>query len=78
MRRREQLDEAAAFLECHGWRAVTKLLRGDPADVLVDAANDADLAVVGGRRLTCFARLMLGSVSSKLVDGADCDVLVVR
>ena len=56
----------------------TLQLRGDPAALLVEAAADADLAVVGSRRLTRLERLVLGSVSSNVVHNAACDVLVVR
>ncbi len=37
-----------------------------------------DLAVTGSRGLSRGKRLLLGSVSSELVDGAPCPVLVVR
>lgn len=52
---------------------------GDPAAALVETARklDADLVVVG-RRKRSVQRLVLGSVSSKVVRRAPCDVLVVR
>jgi nucleotide-binding universal stress UspA family protein len=54
--------------------------RGDPADVLADVAREhgADLVVVGRRGRDFAARVLLGSVASRLVAGAPCDVLVVR
>jgi nucleotide-binding universal stress UspA family protein len=54
------------------------LLRGQPADVLLEAADDADLLIVGSRKLSRLERLVLGSVSSKVVHDAAGDVLVVR
>jgi nucleotide-binding universal stress UspA family protein len=77
-RRRRQLDEARTFLSERGVQVETLQLRGNPAAVLVEAAADADLAVVGSRRLTRLQRVVLGSVSSKVVHNAPCDVLVVR
>jgi nucleotide-binding universal stress UspA family protein len=77
-RRRHHLDDARMFLSDRGLRVETLQLRGDPAAALVEAAADADLAVVGSRRLTRLQRLVLGSVSSKVVHNAACDVLVVR
>jgi len=41
-------------------------------------AKDADLAVVGSRGLNPLQRLLMGSVSSKVVHRAECDVLVLR
>lgn len=52
---------------------------GEPAERLVQVAQDvgADLVVVG-RRNRGPLRALLGSVSSRVVRRADCDVLVVR
>jgi nucleotide-binding universal stress UspA family protein len=77
-RRRKDLDEAVAFLAERGIKAETIEAQGDPGDVVVEVAKDADLAVVGSRGLNPLQRLLLGSVSSKVVHRADCDVLVVR
>src|SRR5688500_18904714 len=77
-RRRDDLDEAQALLASYGVRASTELLHGDPADALIAAAKDADLGVVGSRKLTRFQSFALGSVSAKVVQSAPCDVPVVR
>jgi nucleotide-binding universal stress UspA family protein len=77
-RRRHDLDEARMFLSQRGLRVETLQLRGNPAAMLIEAAIDADLAIVGSRRLNRLQRLILGSVSSKVLQGAACDVLVVR
>jgi nucleotide-binding universal stress UspA family protein len=52
---------------------------GEPAEQLVEKATElgADLVVVG-RRSRNPLRALLGSVSSRVVHGAPCDVLVVR
>jgi nucleotide-binding universal stress UspA family protein len=77
-RRLHHLDDARTFLSERGLHVETLQLRGDPEALLVKATADADLAVVGSRRLTRLQRLVLGSVSSKVVHNAACDVLVVR
>jgi len=53
---------------------------GDPAEMLMETARelDADLIVVGRRDQNPLRRLVLGSVSAKVLRWAECDVLVVR
>jgi nucleotide-binding universal stress UspA family protein len=54
------------------------VLEGLPAQVLIDAAADADLLVVGSRGHGEFAGMLLGSVSQHCVSHASCPVVVVR
>lgn len=49
-----------------------------PATALLQAADEADLVVVGSRGLGGFKGLLLGSVSRQVVDHAPCSVLVHR
>jgi nucleotide-binding universal stress UspA family protein len=77
-RRRKDLEEAKVLLAERGVDAETIEAQGDPGDVILNSAKDADLVVVGSRGLNPFQRLLLGSVSSKVVHRAECDVLVVR
>jgi len=51
---------------------------GPPVDVLVDAARDADLLVVGSRGHGSIASLLLGSVSQQLAHSAPCPLLIHR
>lgn len=55
-------------------------LHGEVLDSLLDylARNPQDLVVVGSRGLSRSRRLLLGSVSTGLVNSAHCPVLVVR
>jgi nucleotide-binding universal stress UspA family protein len=55
-------------------------LQGDVVEVLIAYLKEHphDLIVTGSRGLSRGRRLLLGSVSSELVDGAPCPVLVVR
>jgi nucleotide-binding universal stress UspA family protein len=77
-RRRRDLDDAQAYLAKRGIEGETIEAQGDPGEVIVEAAKDADLAIVGSRGLNPLQRLLMGSVSSKVVHRAECDVLVVR
>ena len=51
---------------------------GHAADVLVRAAEGADLLVVGSRGHGGFAEMLLGSVSQQCVHHAPCPVLILR
>jgi len=52
--------------------------QGSPAPVLLDAAQGADLLVIGSRGMGSVKGLMLGSVSLHCVTRADCTVVVVH
>jgi nucleotide-binding universal stress UspA family protein len=58
----------------------TVLLRGDAAPAILRYLKESphDLLVVGTRELPRAQRLLLGSVSARLVTSAPCPVLVVR
>jgi nucleotide-binding universal stress UspA family protein len=55
-----------------------QVVEGYPAQVLVAAAEGADLLVVGSRGHGEFAEVLLGSVSQHCVHHGPCPVLVVR
>jgi len=44
---------------------------------LVDASQDADLVVLGTRGASSFTRLLMGSVSSEVVQHSACPVVIV-
>jgi nucleotide-binding universal stress UspA family protein len=77
---KDTLEAARASLKSQGIDAHAIEGTGDAADVVIEAAKEckADLIVVGTRGLGKAKRLALGSVSSKIVHDAACDVLVVR
>lgn len=58
----------------------TRLLEGDPAEVLIAEARrwDADLIVVGSHGYGRAKRMLLGSVSEAVARGAHCSVEIVR
>jgi nucleotide-binding universal stress UspA family protein len=55
----------------------TAVLDGDPAMTLIDATVDDDLLVTGSRGHGPFRRVLLGSVSTKLLREAECPVVIV-
>jgi nucleotide-binding universal stress UspA family protein len=54
------------------------VVEGHPARVLLDAAEGADLLVVGNRGHGGFAEMLLGSVSQHCVNHSPCPVVVIR
>jgi len=59
-------------------RVHRQILRGHPAQVLLECAEDADLLVVGCRGHSEFTGFLLGSVSQYLVTHATIPVVVVH
>lgn len=59
-------------------RVRSLVIKGHPAQVLLDIAAGADLLVVGSRGHGEFAEALLGSVSQNCVHHASCPVLIMR
>jgi nucleotide-binding universal stress UspA family protein len=59
-------------------RVSQRVVNGHPAEVLLDAAADAGLLVVGSRGRGGFKGMLLGSVSQHVVARAACPVVVIR
>jgi len=52
-------------------------VHGFPVAELISAGQDADMIVLGSRGAGGFARLVMGSVSSQVVQHAHCPVLII-
>jgi nucleotide-binding universal stress UspA family protein/nitrite reductase/ring-hydroxylating ferredoxin subunit len=76
----EMVQEAARRAGEEGVTVRTEVAEGEPADVVVDAADraDADLVVVGDIGMGQERRLRLGGVPDRISHAAPCSVLVVR
>ena len=74
------LDTALAETgdELEGVEIRRAVVEGPAASVLVEAAEGADLLVVGSRGLGGFRGLLLGSVSQQCAHHASCPVVIVR
>lgn len=78
--RRHELDDAKATLAAKGIEAAVVERKGDAATMIVDEAEreSVDMIVMGTRGLNTTRRWLMGSVSSRVVQHAPCNVLVVR
>ncbi len=76
----EELADARKYLEGQGLTAEYDSGVGDPADAIVQLANErgADLIVVGTREPSIVQRLFGQSVSETVSHKAHCDVLIVH
>jgi nucleotide-binding universal stress UspA family protein len=72
----EAVRDAAARAE--GVEVETVVEEGQAAEVLTEAAEGADLLVVGSRGLGGFRGLLLGSVGQHCAHYATCPVVIVR
>lgn len=74
------LAEAAKVAERAGVVSTTYARRGDPADAILDVAEerDVDLIVVGNKGMAGAKRFLLGSVPNKVSHHAPCSVLIIR
>ncbi|MGO9217038.1 MAG: universal stress protein [Streptosporangiaceae bacterium] len=74
----EMTQRAASRLGGDGPASVNvRALSGFVVKELVDASQDADLVVVGTRSAGHFARSLVGSVSSEVVQHSACPVVIV-
>jgi nucleotide-binding universal stress UspA family protein len=78
--RRLELADAKTTLSGKGIDAQVVERMGDPATMIVDEAEReaTDVIVMGTRGLNTAKRWLMGSVSSRVVQHAPCNVLVVR
>jgi len=82
--RRDEVDatlaEAADEARAAGVEARTYARQGDPADAILDVAEErgADLVVVGNKGMTGARRFLLGSVPNRVSHHAPCSVLIIR
>jgi nucleotide-binding universal stress UspA family protein len=73
------LEETAAGVRFAGIEATTHALRKDPADALINVADEvgATMIVVGSKGMHGARRLALGNVPNKVSHHARCNVLIV-
>jgi nucleotide-binding universal stress UspA family protein len=77
---RKLIEQSVQKLIEAGFTAEPLCPSGNPAETILEAASkqQADLIVMGAQGLGALDRFFLGSVSTRVVQYADCAVLVVR
>ena len=74
----EMAQRAAGRLGDAGPPSVSvRAVSGFVVKELVDASKDADLVVLGTRRISGLARLLVGSVSTEVIQHSLCPVVIV-
>lgn len=74
------LSDVAARLRAAGWVCSTEVRAGNPAEQIIEAADrlKPDLIVVGSHGLSGLRHFLLGSVADRVLEHAECSVLIVR
>lgn len=74
------IDKEATRVRCYGINASTRIEFGDPAEKILKVAEDigADMIVLGLRGANGLKKMLIGSVSEKVLDEAKVPVFVVR
>jgi len=76
--RLQQMGEAVSREK--GIEVFSELKEGNPSEVILQQQRDKkiDLIVVASHGKSAILRNLIGSIASKVVTGADCNVLVVK
>ena len=78
--KQELLEDALEMMEGYTGEVKTKLRKGNPADEILEESQEGgyDLIVMGSRGLGAFSRTILGSVSNKVLNHTDTNVLTIK
>lgn len=74
------LKNILAVAQAAGIKASTIIKEGEPNEMIADAANEvqADIILMGSHGRKGITRLLMGSVTERVIGRADCPVLVVH
>jgi nucleotide-binding universal stress UspA family protein len=72
------VDTVREFGDLEGVEVTTEVLEGHAGELLISVSKESDLLVVGSRGHGGFVGLLIGSVTTYVVNHAHCPVVVVR
>lgn len=72
------LDNVEKMGKRAGVKVVKKMVDGIPDEEIIKMARKSDLIVMGSKGMTALDRIMVGSVSEKVMHHAPCPVMIVR
>jgi len=72
------LDKVEKMGNKSGVRVIKKLVEGIPDEEIIKGARKSDLIVMGSKGMTALDRILIGSVSEKVLHHAPCPVMIVR
>lgn len=72
-----RLDQSLHAAQARDLEVHSELVEGEPGPILVEAAREADLLVVGARGHSTLVQLLMGSVSTFCAHHATCPVVIV-
>ncbi len=74
------LRTASAAVEATGKpvKVETDVVRGDPAQILIDESRSAAMICIGSVGIGRFARALLGSTATEVAEAAHCPVAIIR
>lgn len=74
------LEESKQLFDDSDVEIKTLLIHGDPGKIIIEIAEqeNSDLIIMGSRGLNSISRVMLGSVSNKVLNNCGTSVLIVK
>ncbi len=80
LRARQYLERITCEAEARGIEANSVLREGEPAKILIELVHNqaSDLIIMGSHGRTGLTRLLMGSVTERVVHNSPCPILVVR
>lgn len=74
------LKDAVKFFEDYNGEVETQLMTGNSGNTIINEVENEnyDLVIMGSRGLGAFSRLMIGSVSNKVLNHVKTNVLIVK
>jgi len=72
------LDEVEEMGREMGVKVEKKMVEGIPDQEIIEMAHQKDLIVMGSKGMTALDRILIGSVSEKVMHHAPCPVMIVR